>query len=135
MLIDHFTSLYAKQYRRKPFVIAHDGMAALRRYNWPGNIRELRNIVEYFMITHSGDTVKAEDIIGNLDLSPRDKQDAITVVARHSHVALKDYEYSVIDRVMRECGGNKTQAAKKLGISRPSLYHKLKQMVAARRGS
>ncbi len=84
---------------------------AFREYNWPGNIRELRNIIERFAALY-----KEEDY----------KVLLLSLFERLTPTELRSGEQEELDRVLNSVQGNKTEAAKKLGISRTTLWRKLK---------
>ncbi|GAB4161602.1 MAG: sigma-54 dependent transcriptional regulator [Planctomycetota bacterium] len=88
-------------------------------WKWPGNVRELRNVVERALILSGGGLVLPEHLpsaMRNLADSADESEGAM----------LKNAEKATVLRVLNECGGNKTQAARKLGISRRALIYKLR---------
>jgi len=88
-------------------------------HDWPGNVRELQNVVEHAVILAKG------DMITEIDLPQSLKE---TFPRTHADIAsLKDTEKNLILKVLKEAGGNKYQAAKKLGITRSTLYGKLRR--------
>ncbi|MEW6660783.1 MAG: sigma-54 dependent transcriptional regulator [Bacillota bacterium] len=95
--------------------LSPDAMGALEAYDFPGNVRELANLVERGCLLASGDLITAADLFGS---SPGKNTPADT---------LKDVEREHILRVMGEVGGNKTRAAAILGISVRNLYRKLEE--------
>jgi DNA-binding NtrC family response regulator len=116
------TQLFIEKYARamgKPMrTVAPDAEAALRAYRWPGNVRELENAIERAMVVGKGPALEVRD----LPLSARDG--AVDEPQARSLAALeKDH----VARVLRDCGGNVTQAAKVLDIDRATLYNKLKR--------
>jgi DNA-binding NtrC family response regulator len=90
--------------------------AALTTYSWPGNVRELRNVLERAAILSDGTTIDEPD------LSFDDDAPALT-----STTNLDTIERETIERVLRECRGNKSHAAKRLGLSRMQLYVRLRR--------
>jgi transcriptional regulator of acetoin/glycerol metabolism len=88
-------------------------------YDWPGNVRELQNVVEHGVILAKGDMITQIDLPHNLKESfPRAEADI---------ASLKDTEKNLILKVYSETEGNKYQAAKILGITRSTLYGKLRK--------
>jgi two-component system response regulator AtoC len=108
--------------------ISQSAAQSLIHYPWPGNVRELKNIIERIMALHP-----AEDIIIDFlpaEISSSNRTTAINSVPEYADrrfVTLDELENSYIQEVLRFTGGNKTQAAKILGIHPTSLFRKLKK--------
>jgi DNA-binding NtrC family response regulator len=125
ILIEHFMRKFSEQSQRKLDGIEPEALAALTNYHWPGNIRELEHTIERAVL------LGKESRIGLQDFPP-------SLVARNDNVlpladalaksyTLKDLEKEYIMRVMEIAGGNKTEAAKTLGVDRTTLYRKLEE--------
>jgi len=99
------------------FMLAPCAAAALRAHQWPGNARELRNVLERASVICSSATLEAAD----LSLDPP------SVGRRASSTDLSNVERSTIERVMRSMDGNVSKAARALGISRTQLYVRLRK--------
>jgi DNA-binding NtrC family response regulator len=102
-----------------PFKIDADAMEAVKRYSWPGNVREVRNAVERMMLLAEG---------GRISLSCLPPEVARTTSRDHlaaDELNLERIERHLILRALRETGGRKTEAAERLGISLRTLYNKL----------
>ncbi len=117
LLVEHF--LRSRQLGRAPMTIDEDAMAILVRHDWPGNIRELANLIERAQILAEGTTVTPDDLPDNLrsTLRPADVPagpDDLDALERR-HVA----------EVLTRSGGNKVRAARALGVSRRALYRLL----------
>ena len=99
-------------------------------YPWPGNVRELKNVAERLVVTNTDPVIHAREVRSALHLSAQEdlKVAPETRAHRSSAGILGTAEQELLERVLQECGGNKTAAAKKLGISRPTLHKKLKQI-------
>jgi PAS domain S-box-containing protein len=93
----------------------------LQRYAWPGNIRELRNALERALIMSSGDTIDVEHL-------PAD----IRTPASTPSSALHEVELGAIAKALREANGNRTEAARRLGISRSTLKRRMGELRAQR---
>ena len=100
--------------------VSPDAMAALCRYRWPGNVRELRNVVERMLVLGSGERIEVGDLPAEIVGSSPDASD-------QSGTSLAEMERRHIEAVLEACGGNKKVAAEKLGISRSTLYEKLRE--------
>jgi len=93
----------------------------LARYHWPGNVRELENAVESALALAQGDRLRAVDF--RLGRSPAPS--AAVAPERGLPLSLAAYERSVLERALRETAGDATEAARRLGIGRSTLYRKL----------
>jgi DNA-binding NtrC family response regulator len=102
--------------------LGDDALAALTAYDWPGNARELRHVLEHAMMASDLETITASDLPQIL-VSP----ERIASGASASRPTLEDLERQYIAVVLRETRGNQTRAAKVLGISRKALWEKRKR--------
>ncbi|MGH9942207.1 MAG: helix-turn-helix domain-containing protein, partial [Pyrinomonadaceae bacterium] len=127
--------------------IAKDALLALINYDWPGNIRELENAVERGVIIASGRQIELEDLpeaISRATLEERATASAATTTPRRERVrlaaasgplkleievpsTLDDIERRAIETTLAYTGGDKTHAARALGIGRKTLYRKLQE--------
>lgn len=119
LLLHHFLQTYAAQYAKPGLTIHPRAERALRRHTWPGNIRELQNVLGYacMMAQHSA-----------VDLADFPEWWIASLSGRSAPTApraLQSLEYQHIQQVLKECGGNRTRAAKVLGIGRATLYRAL----------
>jgi len=107
--------------------LTSEAMKCLKAYSWPGNIRELENIIERCVVISSGNTIHADSLpievreAKGVSKSFHKKQEPIL------NNAIDSIEKEVIQNAMAESGGNKTKAALALGISRRSLHRKLQK--------
>lgn len=118
-LIDYFINNFNKTYRKQKQGISDEALTLLYGYDFPGNIRELRNIIEHAFIKSPGSTIEKENLPVFLLEKANSKHQQLT-----NHLQQKEIDY--INQVLEECQGNKSKAAKLLGISRKTLYNKLK---------
>jgi DNA-binding NtrC family response regulator len=93
-------------------------MKLLERYSWPGNVRELRNVVERMIVLSSGGMLDVEDVPDQLKAS-------VAPVPLSSTVTIGENEKAQILAVLKECDDNRSEAARRLGISRRTIYRKL----------
>lgn len=98
--------------------LAPDAVRLLQSYAWPGNIRELRNVLERAVLLSDRPVLHRDD----LRLTPRAPE-----AATSTRVTLRELERRHIEQVLREEGGHVEAAARRLGIPRSSLYQKIKQ--------
>ena len=121
LLAVHFLTIYSQQIKKKVRGISAEAMEALARYSWPGNIRELENVIERAIImVEDGDEIMPEDLPSDL-LQER---------CEHSSPMeeVHEAERELILRTLRECNWNRSLVAKKLGIGRRTLYDKLARL-------
>ena len=125
LLVDFFLKRYAKKNHRNLKGFTPKAMDLLMRYDWPGNIRELENVVERSVIMMRGDFITPDEFPGVLkSLDPEYEQISAEMLSGKS---LKEMEKAMIMRTLQETGGNRTHAAEILGISRRTLQLKLKE--------
>jgi len=120
-LVRHF--LGTRQIGPKPFAITPEAMDALTQYDWPGNIRELANVLERAQILAEENTVTLDDLPENLTDHHGHAPAATSADPRQ----LREIERMHVIDVLRQEKGNKVHAAKTLGISRRALYRLIKK--------
>jgi len=110
--------------------VAEDYYEALLGYNWPGNIRELRNAVKYSLTFLDGTVLCARHLAGFFTRAPQEGNpgDSLRIDASALHGHLSDIEGMAIRKSLEMANGNKAKAAKLLGIGRATLYRKLKDL-------
>jgi two-component system, NtrC family, response regulator AtoC len=138
LLISHYWQLFTQQFHKSELQLNKDLREVMAGYEWPGNIRELRNLLEQLVILSGKQGVQLEDL--PLKIRSRISIPA-TSLPQEQQVAEKQAETEIqplydaidaleiksIDQAMIECGGVKSKAAEKLGISRFTLLRKLKR--------
>jgi transcriptional regulator of acetoin/glycerol metabolism len=100
--------------------ITEDAVRMLKMYSWPGNIRELRNVLERAAILSRGETLRPE----HFSWLKTGLADEIPCGSK----TLEDVERSMMLSTLERCGGDVKKAAKELGISRATLYRRLKEI-------
>jgi len=123
LLAESFLSEFTTQHRREPKDISRDAMRLLRLYAWPGNIRQLRNLMERLVITVRDSGIQPEHLPEEIQAS---KEDARTMVVALGS-SLKDIERESIRRTLAEVTNHREKAAKLLGISLRALQYKIKE--------
>lgn len=121
LLIKHYLDLYANENGKK-MEISEKAMNALCSFEWPGNIRELRNCVERMVVLTRGNEIDLNNVPAEI-LAGRNP--AAKTLPQSSVCDLECNEKLLIQRALSECGGNRTKAAERLGISRRTLHRKL----------
>ena len=120
-LSEAFLQQIGQTFGRPPSGLTRDAKEALMHYDWPGNVRELRNALERAAILCEGGLITTEHL--SLDNGPRGPRS----LAGASTTDLSAVERDMIAQVLVECGGNKSKAAARLGISRTQLYVRLRR--------
>ncbi len=124
-LAEHFLERFARQAGKGIGGITPAAMKLLKEFHWPGNVRELENIVERAVALASGSMIDAGDI--HLDVAPP-RPSSSPVPFPTEGMTLDQFEDEMIREAMRRAGGNKSQAARLLGLSRNALRYRLSKM-------
>lgn len=133
-LAEHFLEQFADQVGRRVPRLSEAARQQLLRYAWPGNIRELRNLIERICYLCGGDTLEASDLaLSSLagPLAPAmDQNEAAParLAGRTLADATREFQVKHIEQAIAGCGGNMTDAAGRLGLHRSNLYRKMRQL-------
>jgi two-component system response regulator AtoC len=125
ILIEHFMRKFNDQIHRKLDGIEPEALDALTNYHWPGNVRELEHTIERAVLLGKEARIGLQDFPPSLVARPDNVLPLADALARS--YTLRDLEKEYIMRVMEIVGGNKTEAAKTLGVDRTTLYRKLEE--------
>lgn len=127
-LVSFFLKQLSNQYEMPIPRFEKDAYDVLMKYDWPGNVRELRNLCERIVILSDKLTITSEDLRSFL-LHPYPSQSIFVLNENPRFLSNKreTLEKRLIEETMKEVNGNKSKAAEKLGISRATLYSKLKK--------
>lgn len=131
VLAAHFMKTFAEKYKKVNLRgIDQAVLETLSRYSWPGNVRELRNAIEQFVILADGPLIKKEDILPSFgilsSLAAQFNPEHPGVPAPSMFkICMDNAESRAIVEALEECGGNRTRAARLLGISRRTLQLKI----------
>jgi DNA-binding NtrC family response regulator len=123
LLLDRFLDEFSAQHHRLPKEVSREAMRLLRLYAWPGNIRQLRNLVERMVVTVKDPVIQPEHLPEEIQAS---KEDARTMVVSLGS-SLEDIEREAIRRTLAEVTNHREKAAKLLGISLRALQYKIKE--------
>jgi len=123
LLADRFLDEFSAQHHREPKEISREAMRLLRLYAWPGNIRQLRNLLERMVVTLKDPLIQPEHLPEEIRAS---REDARTMVVSLGS-SLKDIEREAIRRTLAEVTNHREKAAKLLGISLRALQYKIKE--------
>jgi two-component system, NtrC family, response regulator HydG len=124
ILVEHFLREISESKHTPAKKISPEVMRCFLNYRWPGNVRELRNALESMMVLADGEMLTENDIPDRI----REGTDAPSH-AKHfsSNMSMDDLERLAISKALEQCGGNRTHAAGRLGISVRTLQRKLRQ--------
>lgn len=128
LLANHFISVFNREFKKNVKKIRPEVAGALQRYSWPGNVRELRNVIERAMLLEVEDELLPEHIpteISHCEESVGESEDTPSLDVL-SPMSIREMEKLLIKRVLSDTGGNKSKAARILGISRQTLREKTK---------
>ena len=123
-LVRMFVAHYAQQNNKEINGVDDECLAALRAHPWPGNVRQLRNVIERAAIVCEGHTIRKNDLPEEFRVAGT--QDAGFLKIRLGS-SLEDVEKEMTLRTIEFAGGNKTRAAEILGVSAKTLYNKLER--------
>jgi DNA-binding NtrC family response regulator len=123
-LAQSFLKEFAREHDKPVREFSPEALQALLSYSWPGNVRELRSEIERAVVLCQKERIERHD------LSPEAQGKPIVESAQpilEGGLTVDEAEKQLITRALAECGGNRTLAAKKIGISRRTLHRKLHQ--------
>jgi len=126
-LADLFLKKFARESGNSVERITPQALRLLMDYDWPGNVRELENILQRSVTLCSGTTLEGADI--HFDSARRRSLETVPVLP--DGFTLEQWEQEIIREALRRAGGNKSQAARALGLSRNALRYRLSQMGVA----
>ena len=135
LLIRHFMRVHAEEQGLRSKEIAPDAMAVFQQYEWPGNIRELRNLIERLMIMVPGPVIEAAQAANSLQARPGGSGShaaipAVNLLFTQAYDSLRDarnaFEKDYIGRKLREHHWNISRTAEDLKIERSHLHRKIK---------
>jgi DNA-binding NtrC family response regulator len=123
LLAHAFLREFAAENQKPVSAFAPEALEVLARYRWPGNVRELRTAVEHAVVLCRGERITARDLPPAVRQGPT-VESAAAVVTR-GDLTVHEAEKELITRALKETAGNRTTAARKLGMSRRTLHRKL----------
>ncbi len=119
LLVKYFMDMYGKKYKKPKMRIDQNTIAKLKRYHWPGNIRELQHAIERAMILADGNKLTPDDFLLQTSKSVSSAEDDI--------LDISEMEKRLILKALDKHNGNVTRAAKDLGLDRLALYRRLQK--------
>ncbi len=142
MLVDHFVRRAARELNVPPPTFSPEALARMTAYDWPGNVRELHNVIERTTLLAGGAEITSDFLPRELTAGSPDAGDGDVPAdpqpgpAADKPASLWDYERALIEQALQRAGGNQSQAARDLGISRDNLRYRVKkyEIASGRRG-
>jgi len=119
LLVNHFIAKHARKGATKTTKVSPQAMAKLVAYHWPGNVRQLENIVRRAFALGVNDLLDVNDLPGEI-VNMRD-----SVALTEADLNLKTIEIKTIQQALQKTGGNKAEAAKLLGVNTTTVYRKM----------
>jgi transcriptional regulator with PAS, ATPase and Fis domain len=140
LLADHFLHLFSMKFKKGFRGLSPEVRDLFLRYRWPGNVREIKNLLERIVLLEDAEVLEARHLPSEFlerseapaarrDVAPDEKKEGVRSIAGSgSHMrTLQEIEEEHILRVLARCNGNKSQAARVLGLSRQGLLDRLKR--------
>lgn len=136
LLADYILGRICQRFDGRHVEISPAALAYLESYEWPGNIRELENVLEMAVIICAGDIIEpghltkrvlASGVNSTVGVTPGPLREDVLLVARGEILPMKDIELEVLKATIKEFGGNIALVARKLGISRSTIYRRMKE--------
>jgi DNA-binding NtrC family response regulator len=128
-LAQFFLERHTREAKRPGMTLSAAAVIAMTRYSWPGNIRELDNVISRAVVLSPGDTIETDV----LSLSPEDAAlrsgpgDSLPYVSLPYHASMEEHSSFIIELALEKAGGNQTKAAELLGLQRTYLARLIKQ--------
>ena len=118
LFANHFLDLANSELQKDIIGFDNDTMQLFQSYSWPGNLRQMKNVIKYATLLAPGRYIARKELPEELTEN----------LPSHTNIQLKNVEHErdLIRKALQECGNNKTRAAQLLGIDRKTLYNKLK---------
>ena len=123
LLADHFLGIYARKYGKNINKISEAAIVRIKKYPWPGNIRELQHAIERAVIMGNGPVLQPEDFLLTSKFHSKERDENLTL----EEFDLEEVEKILIRKVLKKHNGNITHAAGELGLTRSSLYRRLEK--------
>ncbi|MDG2051008.1 MAG: sigma 54-interacting transcriptional regulator, partial [Myxococcota bacterium] len=136
LLVEHLVRTEGQRLGRNIKEISSEALRALQQWTWPGNIRELRNVIERALVLSEGDVLRLPGPLGDgapASGGPRSGENLVEDVAHHLGSAslqdiLKLYKRALIESALQRSEGNQSKAAEMLGLHRPSLSRMIRDL-------
>jgi DNA-binding NtrC family response regulator len=130
LLADHFVRAVAKELGRPLEPLTRDAVAVLAAHDWPGNVRQLENVIRRLVVAAEGSRIAAADcerVLGTRPSTPRTVEGALEPFRKARAEVLERFEKTYLEALLRACGSNVAEAARRAGLDRKNLWLKLKR--------
>ena len=117
ILANHFLKVNSERYGKGPMKINIPALEKLANHDWPGNVRELQHAIEKAVILSDSDVLKPSDFVFHVS----------SARTSHAEITLEEMEMRVITESLKRHGNNLSVVASKLGITRQTLYNKIRK--------
>jgi DNA-binding NtrC family response regulator len=129
LLVHHFLTRYAARFGKLVSRVAPEAMEALQAHAWPGNIRELENVIQRAVVLASGEAISVDLLPASLRQSPRGQAPARSNLpfARAKQAAIDEFERGYLEEVLRRSGGLVAEAARLCGLDKSNFRRLLRR--------
>ncbi|MFO7951769.1 MAG: sigma 54-interacting transcriptional regulator [Bacillota bacterium] len=127
LLADHYLNYYSREYGKLAIEATPEVYRRLQEYDWPGNMRELQNVITRALINlgREEDVIEEKHLVMPFASSQKEKTQEYARVNGSLQEMSRSWEKEVLKKALEECGGNKAEAARRLDISIRNFYNKL----------
>ncbi|MEC7108299.1 MAG: sigma-54 dependent transcriptional regulator, partial [Verrucomicrobiota bacterium] len=129
LLLNHYLKIFNEENNKNIKGFSSDAYDILSKYNWPGNIRELRNLVERMVVLCQTEIIDMENIPSHVRLSKSD----MALISSNESLTVEEMEKEMIIKSLKKTDGNITKAADNLGMSRRTLHRKINKLGLSRK--
>jgi transcriptional regulator with PAS, ATPase and Fis domain len=126
LLVDHYLDLFSRRCKKQKPVITREALSFLKNYQWPGNIRELKNVIEHAVVMGRDQQITPDDIILPEEGQPLTKVEIGE--PKSFHKSIESHKRYVIEDALKKSNGNQSKAAQLLGLQRTYLARLIRQL-------
>lgn len=127
LLINHFTKCFSLQHKRRAPIYSAATFKILKKYQWPGNVQELRNFCERMVLLLPGKRIGAENLPAEMSANKENAANGSVINLPVGGIDLSQLEQNLIRQALNNSRGNRSRAARLLGITRDKLNYRIKK--------
>jgi len=127
LLINHYTKCFSLQHKRRAPLYSAATFRILKKYQWPGNVQELRNFCERMVLLLSGKRIEAENLPAEMSANKENAANGSVINLPVGGIDLSQLEQNLIRQALNNSRGNRSRAARLLGITRDKLNYRIKK--------